>query len=318
MNLNENSAYNNSKFESCSTTNKIFNKSISFASTITKTNNTSNSTKDLNNIQEKLNKCFDIDIKNNNNKFLHRSKSKNNYYINNCLFKDKTSKEKKLYFSSCFNYKIRNINDLLLNNLNEIKYFENRKKNINLKNNIIKKSRSKPILNDYITEKNEVMNLLLNRYPNIEKHRKNKFNQEINYVIKDIKTELNTHNNKLLHVYSHKNIMNPFKIIPKNNFNYSTVYNDEDIYKFNIMAKSKILNINDIKQKNIQNFFNFGKIEKYKRSSSLENLNLIINNKLPKYISDYYYNNKFEKPSIKIVKYKSNKLHEIYDSLNNL
>ena len=111
--------------------------------------------------------------------------------------------------------------------------------------------------------------------------------------------------------------MTPYKILNQKYYNgYSTPYlNNEDIYKYNIMAKSKILNIDDIQQKNINNFFNTEKYEKYRRSSSLENLKIVINNKMPKYISDCYYNKKVSKHDIKINKYKSQKLREIYDQL---
>ena len=91
--------------------------------------------------------------------------------------------------------------------------------------------------------------------------------------------------------------MTPYKIINQKYYNgYSVPYlNDEDIYKYNIMAKSKILNIDDIQPKNVRNFFNTEKFEYYKRSSSLENLKIVINKKMPKYISDFYYNKNIKK-----------------------
>ena len=142
-----------------------------------------------------------------------------------------------------------------------------------------------------------------------------KFNQEIKHVIKDIKKELYVQNNKLMYGYNQKNIMTPYKLKVKNHFNTRPYLNDENIYKFNIMANSKILNINDIQQKNINRFFNTEKFEKSKRDSSIENLKLIINNKSPKYISDFYCNKNINKPGLKIYNYKSEKLHKIYETL---
>lgn len=111
--------------------------------------------------------------------------------------------------------------------------------------------------------------------------------------------------------------MTPYKIINQKYYNGYSLQNlnNEDIYKYNIMAKSKIINIDDIQQKNVNKFFNTENYENYRRSSSLENLKIVINNKIPKYISDYYCNKKISKHDIKIYKYKSQKLREIYDQL---
>ena len=316
--MNENSNYScYSKYDSFSKTNKLNNKSISLASTITKTNssktNSSSSQKDINNVKDKLNKCFDIDIQNNNN-YLVRTKSNNSNFRKNNSFFNKI--EKNNFCSSYYNYRSLNHNHILSKNLKEIKNYEYKKNNINLKNNNIRKLYPKPYLNNFNIDKNEI-DFLLNHFPYIERHRKNKFNEEINYVLKDMKKELNDQNKRIMYAYNQKNIMTPFKIIPKNHFSCSALLNDEDMYKFNIMTKSKILNVSDIKQKNLDSFFNIGKFDNYKRSSSLENLNLIINNRMPKYISDYYCNNKITSSGIKINKYKSSKLHEIYESLKN-
>ena len=111
--------------------------------------------------------------------------------------------------------------------------------------------------------------------------------------------------------------MTPYKILNQKYYNgYSVPYlNNEDVYKYNIMAKTKIINIDDIQQKNINNFFNTEKYENCRRSSSLENLKIVINHKMPKYISDCYCNKNISKQEIKIYKYKSRKLREIYDQL---
>lgn len=312
LNINENNS-NFSKFDSYNTSNKLYNKTISHTSTITKTN-TNSSQKDTTNIRQKLNKFFDIDIINNSNKFLFRSKSKNNIYRNNSFFSDDFKNNSKLYHSSYRKYKRSNSNDLLLKNLNEISTLENTRNNIFQRKNIFKKSYSKSNIIDYNTDSN--LNMFMNHYPTIEKHRNNIFNQEIKKVFKDIKTELYNQNKKIIYDYSQKNIMTPFKLIPKNHFNYNSPYlNDENIYKFNIFAQSKILNAKDIQNKN--NFLNYKKFENMKRSSSLENLRIITNNKTSKYISDNFCNNKITKPDIKIDKYKSKKLHEIYYSLKN-
>ena len=135
--------------------------------------------------------------------------------------------------------------------------------------------------------------------------------------MKDIKNETLKQSNKLVHTYSQKNLMTPYKIILKNKFSSNSGNNIEDIYKFNIMARSKIMDIDDIKKKNIERFFKTDKYENNKRSTSLENLKMIINYKSPKYISDHFCNKNIRRSGVKINKYKSLKLHEIYDSLKN-
>ena len=323
----------------------LYNKTISITSTISKTtsytNTNTNSQKELNinHIKNNLSKNFDIDIINNNknndiisNKYLKRTKSsKNNLYRKNMINTYICKKEKNTYYPSYHKYKRANDKDDLINkmfkNFNEVNCFENNAINVNnnyinlnLQKNTLKKSYSKPLLNHFNNDNIDNIdniNLLLNRFPNIEKHRKYNFNQELKYTMKDIKKEMLKQNNKLVHTYSQKNLMIPYKIILKNKFSSNLGTNNEDIYKFNIVAHSKIMDIEDIQKKNIDRFFNTEKYENNKRSTSLENLKKIINNKSPRYISDYFYNKNIRRSGIKITKYKSLKLHEIYDSLNN-
>ena len=346
IDINSNTFLNN--FNSLSSINtNFYNKTISLTSTITKatssTNTNTKSQKELNinhiknNLSKNLN--FDIDIMNNenkndvvSNKYLKRAKSsENNLYRKNIINTYNCKKEKNTYYPSYHKYKRTNSkNDLIykmFKNLNEINCFENNTINdnnnyinLNLKKNTLKKSYSKPILNhfnNYNIDNIDSINLLLNRFPNIEKHRKYNFNQELKHTMKDIKNETLKQSNKLVHTYSQKNLMTPYKIILKNKFSSNSGNNIEDIYKFNIMARSKIMDIDDIKKKNIERFFKTDKYENNKRSTSLENLKKIINNKSPRYISDYFYNKNIRRSGIKINKYKSLKLHEIYDSLKN-
>ena len=346
INNNSNAFLNN--FNSLSTTNtNLYNKTISLASTITKstsnTNTNTNSQKELNisHIKNNLikNLYFDINIMNNeikkdkvNNKYLKRTKSsKNNLYRNNIINTYNCKKEKNIYYPSYHKYKRSNSKiDLIFKmfkNLDEINGFENNEINVNnnylnlnLKKNTLKKSYSKPILNhfnNYNLDNIDNINLLLNRFPNIEKHKKYNFNQELKHTMKDFKKEMMKQNNKLVHTYSQKNLMTPYKIILKNNFSCNSGNNNEDLYKFNIVAHSKIMDIDDIRKKNIDRFFKTDKFENNKRSTSLESLKMIINNKSPKYISDYYHNKNIRRTGMKINKYKSLKLHEIYDSLKN-
>jgi hypothetical protein len=268
-------------------------------------------------MNEKLNKYFD---KNNNDDLLTKQKlKKNNLYIDTLLFTNNNKKDKKsIYLNSYSKYKRTNSNDFFFKNFTE-KNLDKNKKKVVIRNTFIRRSKSKPILNNFNAyNNNDITNTLLNHYPNIEKHRKKKFRQEIKDIIKNITKELNNQNNKLIYGYYKRNQMTPYKIINQKYYNgYSVPYlNDEDIYKYNIMAKSKILNIDDIQPKNVRNFFNTEKFEYYKRSSSLENLKIVINKKMPKYISDFYYNKNIKKHGIKIYNYKSNKLREIYDELN--
>ena len=315
LNINENNT-NFSKFDLYNTTNKLYYKTISHSSTITKANTNSSSQKDLMNVRQKLNKCFDINIDiNDNNNFLYRSKSKNNIYRNNSIFTEDFKNEKKMIYSSYQQYKKANFNHLFLKNLKEITNFKNTKNNGILRKNYFKNSNLKTNLINYNTDN---VNMLLNHYPTIEKHRKIKFNQEIKHIIKDIKMDIynQNKNKKIICGYSQKNIMIPYKLIPKNTFTCnSQMMDDENIYKLNILTKSKVFDINDLHKKN--NYFNYEKLENIKRSSSLENLNFITNSKSPKYISDHFCNKKISKPEIKIEKYKSKKLHEIYYSLKN-
>ena len=341
---NSNTFLNNLNSLSKANTN-LYNKTISLTSTISKTtsytNTNTNSQKELNinHIKNNLSKNFDIDIINNNNnkdiisdKHLKRTKSsKNNLYRKNMINTYICKKEKNTYYPSYQKYKRTNDKTDLINkmfkNFNDVNFFENNEINVNnnyinlnLKKNTLKKSYSKPILNhfnNYNIDNIDNINLLLNRFPNIEKHRKYNFNQEIKYTMKDIKKEMLKQNNKLVHTYSQKNLMIPYKIILKNKCSSNLGNNNEDIYKFNIVAHSKIMDIEDIQKKNIDRFFNTEKYENNKRSTSLENLKKIINNKSPRYISDYFYNKNIRRSGVKINKYKSLKLHEIYDSLNN-
>lgn len=350
LNIKENISNNSNTFlnnlNSFSTTNtNLYNKTISLTSTITKatsnTNANTNSQKELNinhiknNLNTNLN--FDIDTMNNNNKVvsnkcLKRAKSsKNNLYRKNLINTYIYKKEKNTYYPSYHKYKrTNNKADFIFKKfkyLNEINYFDNNALNannnyinLNLKKNTLKKSYSKPILNhfnNYNIDNIDSINLLLNRFPNIEKHRKYNFNQELKHTMKDIKKEMLKQNNKLVHTYSQKNLMTPYKIILKNKFSSTSGISNEDIYKFNIVARSKIMDIDDIQKKNIDKFFNTEKYENNKRSSSLENLKMIINNKSPRLISDYYYNKNIRRSGVKINKYKSLKLHEIYDELKN-
>jgi len=343
-NISNNTFLNN--FNSLSTTNtNLYNKTISLTSTITKATSTknanTNSQKEFNinhiknNLSTKLN--FDIDIMNNNNdinnnKFLQRTKSsKNNLYRKNLINTYNCKKEKNAFYPTYHKYKRTNSKAEFIfkqvKDLNEINCFDNNANNINnnyinlnLKKNTLKRSYSKPILNqfnNYNLDNIDSINLLINRFPNIEKHRKYNFNQELKHTMKDIKREILKQNTQLVHTYSQKNLMTPYRIILKSQFNSNSGANNEDIYKFNIMAHSKIMNIDDIQKKNLDRFFNTEKYDNYKRSSSLENLKRIINNKSPRYISDHYYNKNIRRSGVKINKYKSLKLHEIYDSLKN-
>ena len=346
IDINSNTFLNN--FNSLSSINtNFYNKTISLTSTITKatssTNTNTKSQKELNinhiknNLSKNLN--FDIDIMNNenkngvvSNKYLKRAKSsENNLYRKNIINTYNCKKEKNAYYPSYHKYKRTNSkNDLIykmFKNLNEINCFENNTINdnnnyinLNLKKSTLKKSYSKPILNhfnNYNIDNIDSINLLLNRFPNIEKHRKYNFNQELKHTMKDIKNETLKQSNKLVHTYSQKNLMTPYKIILKNKFSSNSGNNIEDIYKFNIVARSKIMDIDDIKKKNIERFFKTDKYENNKRSTSLENLKMIINYKSPKYVSDRFCNKNIRRSGMKINKYKSLKLHEIYDSLKN-
>ena len=346
IDINSNTFLNN--FNSLSSINtNFYNKTISLTSTITKaTSNTNTNTKsqkelNINHIKNNLSKNlnFDIDIMNNenkndviSNKYLKRAKSsENNLYRKNIINTYNCKKEKNAYYPSYHKYKRTNSkNDLIykmFKNLNEINCFENNTINdnnnyinLNLKKNTLKKSYSKPILNhfnNYNIDNIDSINLLLNRFPNIEKHRKYNFNQELKHTMKDIKNETLKQSNKLVHTYSQKNLMTPYKIILKNKFSSNSGNNIEDIYKFNIVARSKIMDIDDIKKKNIERFFKTDKYENNKRSTSLENLKMIINYKSPKYVSDRFCNKNIRRSGVKINKYKSLKLHEIYDSLKN-
>jgi sulfur relay (sulfurtransferase) DsrC/TusE family protein len=303
FNIDKNFSLN--KFTNNSTTNKKFNKSNSFNSTLTKANTNINTSdqNEINNAHEKINNQFDTSI---------RRTKKHNLYINpSFIFNDvKNVKYNKNYFNK---YKrSKSNNDILIRHMTE--KIKDSKKSIIFRNNIFKKSKSKKSLNYYNSHTNTV-DMLLNRYPNIEKHRKKKFNQEINFVLSDIKKELNEHYNKLMFCNNYKNVMTPFKININKRFSSKPYLDDENIYKYNIMASSKVLNIKDIQLKNINNFFRTEKCGMYRRSASLENLRLVAN-KSPKYISDLYCNERILKPGLKINNYHSVKLHEIYETLN--
>jgi hypothetical protein len=324
---NTNSA---NKFDIHSSSNQLYNKSISLTSTLTKANtNSSNintsSQKKLTDKNKRINRCFTSnDIKKTKSKTKYQ---KNNLFINTMLFTDNTQKEKITYYPSYNKYKRSKSNDSFYKYFSGLKNFSNNtntnisnKKKILLRNNFFRRSKSKKdlnILNNY--NNNEIINVLLNRYPNIEKHRKMKFNSEIKHIIKNMNKESNEKNKNNLFCCSQNNLITPYKILNKNIFNKfsgsSPHLNDENIYKFNIVANSKILDINDIQQNNINNFFNTEKYYNYKRSSSLENLKMVINNRSPKYISDCFCNNNIYNRGIKIYNYKSKKLREIYEEL---
>ena len=320
--LNLQDIYTTKNYDINSTTNKLYNKSISLTSTITKTNSNASSQKELSTTKKTIGRYFTINDYNYSNKILDRTKSKkNNLYIDTLLCTDNIQKVKNSYYNPSYNkFKRSKSNDSLLKNLKEKKNLENKnKKKINLRNNFFRRTKSKNDLKAFNTyNNNEFINVLLNHYPNIEKHRKLKFNHEIKCIVKDINKELNILNNNLTIGYKQSNLITPYKILNKKKIEFQSskpYLNDENIYKFNIMAKSKILNINDIQQKNVNNFFNTEKFYNYKRSSSLENLNMVIKNKNPKFISDNFINSNICKPSIKIYNYKSPKLREIYEEL---
>ena len=239
---------------------------------------------------------------------------KNNLYINNILNTYKINNENKtFYINSLPKFKRAHNNDF--NKFGKTKNLHNNKKHI-LRNYFIKRSKSNSNINTLIERKTgnkenkEVFNILLNHYPDIDNYKKKNFNQEIKYFVNSIKNELNQ-NNKIMYCYNQKTIMTPYKIIT-----HSTPHlNEENIYKFNIVAKSKLLSINDIQQENIKHFFNIEQLNNSKRSLSLKNLETVINNKSPKYISDSYSNDNIKKKGIKIYNYKSKKLREIYDEL---
>lgn len=246
-----------------------------------------------------------------NDKILFKMRAKKrNLYKNISSFTENISKDGKLYFPSFHKCKRSNSNEQLLRRINKLN-FENNSNDALIKK-ILKKSYSKPNIINNILKNNESLNIL----SNIEKHRKNKIDKEIKSIIKETTKEIKKKNKRLIYSYSQNNIMMLNKLLIKNNFHSSkSTLNEIDLHKLNIMTKSKVLDINDIQKQNINKFFNFEKVENNKRNSSLENLNLIINNNSIKYISDYYINNNIVKPSLKVTKYKSKKLHEIYDSL---
>jgi len=300
--------FNINKYSSFSTTNKAYNKSNSYISTIVKANTNAINQNNLNKRKQKLNRCFGVEM---NDKILFRTRAKKReLYKNISSFTDNISKDGKLYFPSFHKYKRSNSNELLLRRINKLNCDNN--SNDMLIKKILKRSYSKPNISINILKNNEALNIL----SNIEKHRKNKIDKEIKNIIKETTKEMKIKNKRLIYAYSQNNIMMPYKLMTKNNFHSSkSTLSQIDIHKFNIMTKSKVLDINDIQKQNINKFFNFEKVENNKRNSSLENLNLIINNNSIKYISDCYTNNRIIRPGIKVTKYKSRKLHEIYDSL---
>ena len=295
------------KYSSFSTTNKAYNKSNSYISTTAKPKTNAINKNNFSKSKQRLNRCFGVDM---NDKTLFRMRAKKRDLYKNISFTDNISKERKLYFPSFHKFKRLNSNELLLRRINKLN-FDNNSNDVLMKK-ILKKSYSKPNISNNILKNNETLNIL----SNIEKHRKNKLDKEIKSIIKETTKEMKIKNKRLIYAYSQNNIMIPYKFITKNNFHSSkSTINEKDLHKFNIMTKSKIIDINDIQKKNINKFFNFEKVENNKRNSSLENLNLIINNNSIKYISDYYINNSIVGPDIKVTKYKSRKLHEIYYSL---
>lgn len=317
---------NKTRFEINSTSNKLNSKSISLTSTISKANTNTSSQKELSDTNKKIKRCYSSK---NYTLFKSMKSKKNNLYINTFIFTENIKKEKKSYYNPSYNkYKRANSNDLLFNKFKEIKLFQKNnnyntknkthKKKIILRNNNFRSTKSKNDLNAFSVYNNEAINILLNHYPNIEKHRKIKFNQEIKHEVKSMNKEKNQNNN-LMFCYNQKKLVTPYKLLYKNqlnDFRYSIPYlNDENIYKYNIMAKSRILSINDIQKKNIDTFFNTEKFDNIKRSSSLESLRRIIHSSSPKYISDCFCNKSLYRPRMKIYNYKSKKLREIYDEL---
>lgn len=300
--------FNLNKYSSFSSTNKAYNKSNSYFSITSKANTNTNNQNNFNKSKQKLNRCFGVDM---NDKILFRMRAKKrNLNKNSSYFTDNISKDGNLYFPSFHKYKRSNSNEQLLRRINKLN-FENNSNDFLIKK-ILKKSYSKPNISNNILKNNETLNIL----SNIEKHRKNKIDKEIKSIIKETTKEIKIKNKRLIYAYSQNNIMIPYRLMAKTNFHSSkSTLNEIDLHKLNIMTKSKVLDINDIQKQNISKFFNFEKVENNKRNSSLENLNLIINNNSIKYISDYYTNNSLVKPGIKVTKYKSKKLHEIYNSL---
>ena len=298
MNLKKCNSYN--KYDKKSTNNKSYKKSISLTSLMTSSNTNGS----------KQNGHFNL---NNTRNLSNSNWKKNNLYINNILNTYNTNKGTKSFYINSFSKFRRNNNKDLISNKFGKTIFRN--KNHILTNNFIRRSKSKSILNPLFTGKNDdkdTVNILLNHYPNIEKHKKKNFNQEIKYFVNSLHKELNAQNKKVMYSYNKKNIMTPYKIISHSN----PLLIDENVYKFNVVANSKLLSINDIQENNIKNFFILEKQNSYKRSLSLKNLETIINNKSPKYISDTYSNDNIKRKSIKIFNYKSEKLREIYDELD--
>ena len=115
-------------------------------------------------------------------------------------------------------------------------------------------------------------------------------NKDILYLLNDIKKDLGKQN------ISNK----PIKIrkLPNICFRSSTE-NVSDVYKYNVLAKSKVLEIRDLRKDN--DFFGTNKM------STSYNLNTD-NNCL---------NQDFKRNSFNINKYKNKKLHDIYNFLNN-
>lgn len=247
-----------------------------------------------------------ISSTNSPNKIVDREHSKKGYI--NLDFKNNIKKPKKNFLFQNYMTNGKKNRQLYLRFLNDTNYNYKKKYNHNLKTN-------------NFDTKDYTYHLLKHNLKNEEYRRKN-FNNEFKYIITQAKSEIMKENNKLFFSYSQKNHpIKPSFLSRKNSLskitNLNLDSNDENLYKFNIMARSKIINIKDIQKSRSKTFFNTEKNEKKNLAKSLKNLNLLIKRKA-KYISDNYKNSEIEKPQIQIHKYKSEKLHEIYEAINEM
>ena len=247
-----------------------------------------------------------ISSTNSTNKIVDMEHSKKGYI--NLDLKNNIKKPKKNFLFQNYMTNGKKNRQLYLRFLNDTNYNYKKKYNHNLKTN-------------NFDTKDYTYHLLKHNLKNEEYRRKN-FNNEFKYIITQAKSEIMKENNKLFFSYSQKNHpIKPSFLSRKNSLskitNLNLDSNDENLYKFNIMARSKIINIKDIQKSRSKTFFNTEKYEKKNLAKSLKNLNLIIKRKA-KYISDNYKNSEIEKPQIQIHKYKSEKLHEIYEVINEM
>ena len=115
-------------FDIHSSSNQLYNKSISLTSTLTKANTNSinintSSQKKLTDKNKRINRCFTSnDIKKTKSKTKYQ---KNNLFINTMLFTDNTQKEKITYYPSYNKYKRSYSNDSFYKYFSVLKNFPN-------------------------------------------------------------------------------------------------------------------------------------------------------------------------------------------------